>query len=424
MHAAVIVADDLTGAMDTAHGFAARGHGTAVLAAPGAYREEGPGAEASPVLGVNTESRYADRQRAADAVSDAIGAVPAEVVYKKVDSTLRGNVGPEVDAALDAAGADFALVAPAFPAAGRTTEDGIHYVEGTPVAETEYGEDEKGPTSSQVADTFAAVDRPIENVRLPVVEAGPDSVASAVRNAVDRNVRAPVVVCDAETADHLAVLADAAAEFDTLYVGSGGLAERVPVSGDASDGPAELEPFEGAPLGVVGSVSETSLGQLDRLSDEAVFELDPVATLTGAGNDETVTRAAERLGAGLPTVVTAATDHEAVERTRAAGGERGLSPDEIRERVAAALGDAAVRVTRDADLSGLFLTGGDVAVAVMEEFGVTTVELTGDSVGAGIPVGRLADGVATGTPVVTKAGGFGTQGTIVNCLETFLRNDE
>lgn len=423
MHTAIIVADDLTGAMDTAHGFAARGYGTAVLALPEADRDAGPDTSEPPVLSINTESRYMDREAAA-AVADAVSVFPAEVVYKKVDSTLRGNVGSEVNAALTALDVDFALVAPAFPAAGRTTEGGIHYVDGTPVAETEYGEDQKGPTSSSITDCFATVDRPVKSTHLSIIEAGPDSVMSVFRDAIDHHNRTPIVVCDANTDDHLETITDAASEFDALYVGSGALAEHVTVSDDATDAYTRTERSDGVPLGVVGSVSETTLSQLERIPDKAVFELDSVAILLGEDNDETVRCAVKRLRAGRPAVLTAATDREAVKRTRTAGNEHGLSPDEIRECVASGLGEAAIHTVHAAEPSGLFLTGGDVAIAVMRALGATTIRLSGESVDAGIPIGHFVDGAAAGTPVVTKAGGFGTDVTIINCLETFLQDDE
>lgn len=112
---ALVVADDLTGAMDTASEVAARGYETVVVAVPDASP---PGAT---VVAVNTDSRYATPSYAADAVGSCVNAVGAATVYKKIDSTLRGNVGSEVTAALRTTAADLAVVAPAFPATGRRT---------------------------------------------------------------------------------------------------------------------------------------------------------------------------------------------------------------------------------------------------------------------------------------------------------------
>ncbi|MFA9516074.1 four-carbon acid sugar kinase family protein [Halopenitus sp. H-Gu1] len=453
MYAAAIVADDLTGSMDTSHGFAARGNRTAVLALPGDLEgTEHPDVDAS-VIGVNTDSRYVDRETAIDAVTDAVRRVPAEVVFKKIDSTLRGNVAVEVEAALSVAGSDLAVVAPAFPAGGRTTEGGIHRVDGTPVAETEYGDDEAGPTDSSIPAMFADGNRPVMTVGAAIVEDGVDAVHSAFQETIreaaeetDSEDHAPIVVCDARTDAELSTIADAAAAFDALYVGSGGLAEHVTVPGSSAETSEDYgvdgmdttndseetavrndpdpETSANAPLGVVGSINSTTLGQLARVPDEAVFELDPVATVTGDGNDAIVTDAIERLRGGETTIITAAADPKTVDRTRAAGAENGLAESEVRRRVAAELGETATQITDEVAPSGVFLTGGDIAVAVLRAFEATTIRLTGRAVEAGIPIGRLVDGRAAGTLLVTKAGGFGDEATIVNCLSALAPTDE
>ncbi|WP_435102698.1 four-carbon acid sugar kinase family protein [Halarchaeum sp. P4] len=418
-HAVGVVADDLTGAMDTAHGFAVRGHDTTVLATlPG----DGPVDVEADALSVNTDSRYDGAQEAAAAVTDAVERVAARCVYKKVDSTLRGNVGAEVTAALDATDAGVALVAPAFPSAGRTTVDGVHYVAGTPVAETEYGRDEKGPASSEIRDLF--VDRPVVSLTLDTVEAGRDAVVDAVADAMAASETAPVVVCDARTDEHLVTIAAAGATRDALYVGSGGLAEHLVLDGVATRPPSTPRPASGAPLGVVGSVSETTLTQLERVPAEAVVAVDPVALLDGDGDAAAVERAAARLAAGDPVVLTTATRHATVEETLAAGRERGLSAADIRERVSNGLAGAARRVHDRASPSGVFVTGGDVALAVFEVFDATAVSLSGTGVEAGIPVGTFADGVAAGIPVITKAGGFGSPEAIVTCLDALTPENE
>jgi uncharacterized protein YgbK (DUF1537 family) len=63
-----------------------------------------------------------------------------------------------------------------------------------------------------------------------------------------------------------------------------------------------------------------------------------------------------------------------------------------------------------------------VAVAVLRALEATTVSLTGATVEDGIPLGQLVDGVVPDVPLITKAGGFGDETTISNCLDVL--NDE
>ncbi len=126
-----LIADDLTGALDAGAGFVRYGL-RAVL--PFSGRPE-DASEADVAL-VNTETRdEPDSAVAHAAVREAAGrlhdaGVPG--VYKKIDSVLRGHPGPELAAVLDVYGGR-ALVAPAFPAQGRTTQGGTQLLHGRPV---------------------------------------------------------------------------------------------------------------------------------------------------------------------------------------------------------------------------------------------------------------------------------------------------
>jgi uncharacterized protein YgbK (DUF1537 family) len=411
-----IVADDLTGAMDTANEVAARGYETTVVAVP-----SGPVSEAT-VVARNTDSRYLSPSDAAEAVRSGVDATGAPTVYKKIDSALRGNIGSEVAAALRTAAAEIAVVAPAFPAAGRRTWDGIHTVEGTPVADTEFAADRNGPTSSAVTALFAEQGFPVEHVDGTAVSAGADRVAAAFASAIDRSDQPPIAVCDARTDAHLRVIATAGSRFDALFVGSGGLASHLRLDATPDASTATPQPGGGVPLAVVGSVSDTTLRQLGRVPETRLYHLDPLSLLDG-GSDAAAEVAA-RLDRGVPTVLTAASDLSTVEETLAAGRDRGLSEAAIRDRVATGLGRVAADACRITRPSGLFGTGGEVAVAGLRALGATTVSLTGSTVDVGIPVGRVLDGTVAGIPVITKAGGFGTETTIINCLDALGETDE
>ncbi|HET6637086.1 MAG TPA: four-carbon acid sugar kinase family protein, partial [Streptomyces sp.] len=123
---ALVVADDLTGAADTAVAFAAAGLPTQVAFAGTQGAHRGQAHRAPAVLALDTDSRRRTARDAAAAVTAALRAAPpARLRMKKVDSTLRGNIGVETTAALDALGCGLALCAPAFPEAGRQTRDGV-----------------------------------------------------------------------------------------------------------------------------------------------------------------------------------------------------------------------------------------------------------------------------------------------------------
>ena len=135
-----IIADDLTGALDTALQFRKAGHRTLVSTRDGARPAE------AAVTAMSTASRHVDASTAYAAVRRAVRAVPASsFFYKKTDSLLRGNIASEIQAALDGAGASTLVYTPAFPSGGRTTERGTLALWDTPVAEADPGRDPVTP---------------------------------------------------------------------------------------------------------------------------------------------------------------------------------------------------------------------------------------------------------------------------------------
>ena len=122
----LIIADDLTGANDSAVQFAERGFSVATMLCSDDGTIRGPLPDAE-VLAVSTESRNVGPERAVELVDQVLpglieGFAP-DVVFKKIDSTLRGNPGVETQYVASLLGQP-AVVAPAYPQNGRTVGHG------------------------------------------------------------------------------------------------------------------------------------------------------------------------------------------------------------------------------------------------------------------------------------------------------------
>jgi uncharacterized protein YgbK (DUF1537 family) len=137
-----ILADDLTGALDAAAPFAARG-----LSARVAVHRSGAPPEAE-VVAANAASRHLSSAEAAAAAAlegARLAALRPKLLFKKIDSTLRGQVVAETASLLRVCGRARALVAPAFPAQGRTVEGGELRVHGLPLAAAAFARDARSP---------------------------------------------------------------------------------------------------------------------------------------------------------------------------------------------------------------------------------------------------------------------------------------
>ncbi len=389
-----IVADDLTGAMDSSGYFASLGFSTVVVLDPN-FSDD------AAVLVITTNSRAEAPEVARKRVRQAMRGMAGRVVYKKIDSTLRGNIGEELQVAVEAMASEKVVVAPAFPAVGRTTAEGILLVNGVPVAETQFASDPISPVKESSIPCLLeqSMNRPVGCVAIGEIEAGPEALKQTINNKPE-----DVVVCDVAEQAHLSGIAQAAAiaEGRWLLCGSGGLAremhlllrgapkmEKTP-KGEQKIGPA---------LVVVGTRNQVAGSQLLRARDHLGI---PVLNLE-----------AEKLN----------TEEVLKEAARLIDERKGLAISSVFSRYMPALKQSMAKVMAEIvagilashKFAGLFLSGGDIAVEVCRRLEVSAVQVHGE-VEPGVPAGELIGGQFTGMRVVTKAGGFGTEEAMVKSI--------
>lgn len=271
-----LLADDLTSAADGAAPFVARG----VTASVGRGRVPDG---AAALAAVDSGSRSATPARAYDVVAQWSAQLAGRTVfYKTVDSTLRGHVKAELEACFKASGRTSVVFAPAFPAAGRTTVNGIQLVDGVPVAETVYGRDPVHPARhSALADLI------------------PDCISN-------------VTLLDAVTQEELdAQVAAIAHPESVLWVGSPGMALALARRFAPDNAPPLLQTdARSEVLIVIGSANPRSHRQADDVRDipgvtllrgPAAREDDPAALLRRIAQEAAYTFQYPRFGALIAT---------------------------------------------------------------------------------------------------------------------------
>ncbi|MGB3681890.1 MAG: four-carbon acid sugar kinase family protein [Rubrobacteraceae bacterium] len=411
-----IIADDLTGAMDSGAQLARAGYRVAVMFHDAPFPPSGD----LDVVVVDTDSRQRDTGAAGARVSEAARRLKdARVLYKKIDSTLRGPVAEEVEAAFREGGRSGAIIAPAFPGNGRTTHKGFLMVHGEPVQETGFSEDPGTPVKEGHIPTLLAGTGAIE---IGTLETGVLSEAASVRRALEEY---RWVVADAAHDTHLKALVEAVPDpSEVLWVGSAGL---VKAYGDVYPGPragenpspdvatgrnvSGLVAPSGRVLAVVGSTNETSRGQLRRLEEEPGVEAVTLSAADlAAGKDGPVEEASRTAGSLL-------TDGKSV----ALRSSEEELPEGAAGRVVRGLAEVVSKLSEGGLFDALVLTGGDTAIHVSRRLGARGIMLEGE----------IEPGVARGTlicpspyPTITKAGGFGTPETLLHALHALGRGPE
>ena len=199
----LVLADDLTGALETGAKFA--GHGIAALVTTELSLTPVGMNEAIQVLVIDTESRHLAPAEAAARVHTLACAARdwgVRFIYKKTDSTLRGNIASELGALLEAYPGLRLVYVPAYPQMGRTVRQGCLYVNGVPVSETEFARDPLNPIrESSVPHLFAGL---VESIEVVDGEADAD-VKAAARSLLESGDRF-LAAGPAALAEHLAAL--------------------------------------------------------------------------------------------------------------------------------------------------------------------------------------------------------------------------
>jgi uncharacterized protein YgbK (DUF1537 family) len=426
-----ILADDLTGAGDTGVQMARCGLTAMVLL----DWRKWPGTPADAVV-VDTDSRSLGAEEAYGRVAEACGLLLREnfsILYKKIDSTMRGNIGAELDAVCRHVRPDFVILAPSFPDAGRVVRGGHMYVHGVPLHETDAGRDPKNPVAcSYLPDLLRKqTDQPAAVVTAE--ELGGDDAALMEKMRRCREERISCLVFDAETDADLRRIVDVVGRsgYRVVWAGSAGLARALAESWSR---PARRDkPSLPSPAGTVciaaGSVNARSRRQLDavlRLPGVTGIEMRSELVLEDTSKRrelDRLGRAAEEAMRSPPRalVLYSSGNPEDVEKARRTGDELGMDAGEISDAISRALGEFAAGVVERFGIRHLVLTGGDTARQVCLRLGALAIELV-DELQPGVPVGRLCGGGERW--VVTKAGGFGSDQVLCDALRFFRKEDE
>jgi 4-hydroxythreonine-4-phosphate dehydrogenase len=380
----LVLADDLSGAAETAAVLMSRTTRTELVLAPAGDALPA----AVDVLVIDLDDRELPPAEAAARAEAALRAWPAGTpsprVLAKFDSLLRGGVAARVGV-LHARGG--VVVAAALPGLRRVVRDGVLTVDGEPLSGTAAWATQGMAAPGSVAAALAPL--PTVPLDLPTVRSTtlPDAVARAVRDG-----RIPV--CDGEREDDLdavvsAVMALSGELPDLALAGSAGLAAALGRTWSAAPAaPPSSTPGPPGPLLVVGTAEPVAAQQVALLVEAGVREIRlPAAALLDAEWADWPDRLAEAVGAG-PVVVRLDPDAP-------------VAPSDSR-KLSAALGEMVGRTLTRTGRVDLVLTGGETARRVLDALGAMRLTPLGQ-IHHGAVMCRLPDGAA----VVTRPGSFG-----------------
>jgi len=361
----VLIADDLTGACDSAVHFKLRGVRSVVHLD---FSPRHP--RTARVHAFNTETRDADvaeMEQRIRRLAELTSPTNPEIIFKKIDSLLRGNPGREVLAALEAFGCDLAIVTPAFPEMGRTVRDGHLEVHGDATWER-----------LEVAALL----------RGQGLEQCTHIAPGTLAQAIEKGARVISLDIMAHNELELMVAEVLATGRNVLWAGSGGLASAL--AGVLFPGAMVREsnvPGELPVLFCIGSDHAVTTAQVAALRKERYTS----EIHAGSCDPADILGALER-------------GHHVVLR---------IPRDQIpRERLQLLLRHIRGRA------GAIVLSGGDTAAAVCRAVEAREIEVA-DQIVAGLPWGTLRGGLLDGFLIATKSGAFGREADLIKVADFF-----
>lgn len=391
-----LIADDLTGTFDASVPFAAAG--VSVVTSVEAAAEGGSTIEHcdSPVVAINSDTRHLDPCDAFLRVGFLVEPAyrsGSRVIFKKTDSVLRGNIGVELAAVWENAGRGCLHFLPAWPDMDRVTRDGIHYVEGRPVAETRFGQDPFDPVATSSISELLATR---ENV--PVLHVHRDDpVPTGFSGIAYYDVETT-----ADLEERCAQIARST-KGTMLLAGCGGLAHAFAKTLGVDSAARQTSSVDASRILVLfGSVNPVSQGQCAYATAHGAptfyvseaQKLDPGFT-TGA-EGAALCRAAGESWDAAPITVVDATSIEPKD---------GPVANETRETISRNIGALLHAVIGGRTSGTIAVAGGDVLLSFLGYLDEPHVRLLGEVVPGVVDTEVTAGGCTY--RILTKSGGFG-----------------
>jgi uncharacterized protein YgbK (DUF1537 family) len=412
----LIIADDFTGALDTGVQFSTYGAVTRVVT-DNAYNFDNIDNDVE-VLVMDAETRHLNGKNAYNVIYDIVKrATMASIpyIYKKTDSALRGNIGSELTAMLEASGESVLHFIPALPNMNRITRKGVHYIDKIPVHESVFGED---PFEPVLCSYIPEIIRQQSDITVNIIEYGQGM------DSVDEPV---IAVYDAETNERMKEIALSLKNHGQLRLmaGCAGFATVLSAMLDLKGPVNRMTAFKDNFLVVNGSVNPITKNQLNyaqkndfyriRMTPEQKLDEQYIETEKGLKAMEFW----KDLCQTYSRCILDTNDLLVEKETLAYAKKQGLTVEEVRKNIAANLGKILKKLMDMGMDSTMLLIGGDTLLGFMEYINVHEI----------IPIMELAQGTVLSRfkylnkeyELISKSGGFGDKELLVELADLILR---
>ena len=420
----IVIADDLTGSNATCSLFKKIG-----LRAASILKLQGDINYDVDVISYSTASRGLDKEEAYKKVSEAIKILKNKdvLVYnKRIDSTLRGNIGTEINAMLDNLEDDrIAVVIPSYPDSGRIVVNKTMLVNGVLLENSDAGKDPKTPIKTSCVESliqkgikYSSTYFTLSDIEQPIEE-----IVKKIQEAIKKS---RVLIFDAVNNEDIIKISKAIIHSDINII----TVDPGPFTLYYSKELQKKNHLEKKILMVIGSVTATTKKQIEYiLQEEDIFLVK--MKVEDFFEKETCLKEIERVIAyikkgiasyDLFLVTTSPIGDEKKADLQKLAENLNTTVEEISKIIANTLTETIVKILKETEkFEGVYSSGGDITIALLEKLKAIGVEIREEV----IPLaayGRLIGGDFPNLKLVSKGGMVGDEKTIKLCLHK-IKND-
>ena len=420
----IVIADDLTGSNATCSLFKKIG-----LRAASILKLQGDINYDVDVISYSTASRGLDKEEAYNKVSEAIKTLKNKdvLVYnKRIDSTLRGNIGTEINAMLDNLEDDrIAVVIPSYPDSGRIVVNKTMLVNGVLLENSDAGKDPKTPIKTSCVESLIQKDIKYSSTyfTLSDIEQPIEEIVKKIQEAIKKS---RVLIFDAVNNEDIIKISKAIIHSDINII----TVDPGPFTLYYSKELQKKNHLEKKILMVIGSVTATTKKQIEYiLQEEDIFLVK--MKVEDFFEKETCLKEIERVIAyikkgiasyDLFLVTTSPIGDEKKADLQKLAENLNTTVEEISKIIANTLTETVVKILKGTEkFEGVYSSGGDITIALLEKLKAIGVEIREEV----IPLaayGRLIGGDFPNLKLVSKGGMVGDEKTIKLCLHK-IKND-
>ena len=412
----VIIADDLTGALDTGVQFSKKNMSTIVTTDLN-FNFEDICKEADVVV-VDTESRHIPAAEAKERVKSILSKFNKKEIrffYKKTDSTLRGNLGSEIEGFMEGLNINEVSFIPAFPSGKRTVKDGVLYVNNVKLAETQFAMDILNPVTDSFIPDIIKKQSDI-NVKLKDINEEFSPLDDKEKH---------IYIFDSENMEDMENIGKVLYNKNKLNytIGNAGFAEILTHYIESDTKKEEIILEDDRILFVCGSVNITSLKQckyaekIGYCSDSLKFSNIISEDYKNSDNYITDKEYFKEKINNKKFLLRTSDSEDVIKKAIEYTEKNSISMEDLTSNIANSTGQLVSDLIREHEIRNLIIFGGDTLMGILKNIGCQYI----------IPMSEIFPGVVftravgkdTAINVITKAGGFGEE-SIIERINEFL----